>query len=273
MDWYNKALEAKNFLFENGIAKPEIGIILGTGLGGLVSSISIEKEINYGDIPHFPVSTVETHKGKLIYGTINGKYALAMQGRFHYYEGYSMQEITLPVRVMKLLGIKYLLISNACGGLNPNYTQGDLMLLTDHIDLLPDNPLTGKNIDEMGVRFPDMSEPYSSKINSLFEELASENNIKLHKGVYVALAGPNLETKAEYKFLRLIGADGVGMSTVPEVIVANHCSLPCAAISVITDMCIPDQLEKVSLTEIVDVAKTAEDRLNKLFVEAVTRLQ
>ena len=198
-----------------------VGIILGTGLGGLVKEIKIEHEIDYATLPHFPLSTVESHKGKLIFGTIGQKKVVAMQGRFHYYEGYSMQQIVYPVRVMKYLGVETLLVSNACGGMNPLFKRGDVMLMVDHINLLGDNPLIGKNYDELGPRFPDMSEPYSLDLIGLAEEIAIENKVKLQKGVYVAVPGPNLETKAEYRFLRGIGADVVGMSTIPEDIAAK----------------------------------------------------
>ncbi len=247
---FEKINETAQFLQGKGITKPTVGIILGTGLGKLVKEIDIEKELPYEDIPNFPVSTVEFHKGKLIYGKMEGKYVLAMQGRFHFYEGYSMQEITFPVRVMKELGIEYLLISNAAGAMNLDYKKGSLMLLDDHINLLGDGPLIGANHNDLGPRFPDMSQPYSNTLNDKFEEVAKEIGITLHKGVYVAVAGPNLETRAEYRFLRGIGADVVGMSTVPEVIVANHAGLPCMAISVLTDECDPDNLKPINIKDI-----------------------
>ncbi|MHB9039545.1 MAG: purine-nucleoside phosphorylase, partial [Melioribacteraceae bacterium] len=200
----------------------EVGIILGTGLGGLVNEISVEHEIDYAELPHFPLSTVESHHGKLIFGKIGGKDVVAMQGRFHYYEGYTMKQITYPVRLMKYLGVKILIVSNACGGMNPIYRRGDIMLMVDHINLLGDNPLIGKNEDHLGPRFPDMSEPYSLELIKIAEDVALENKVKVQKGVYVAVPGPNLETKAEYRFLRAIGADVVGMSTIPENIVANQ---------------------------------------------------
>jgi len=267
-----KINETKDFLISNGINNPEIGIILGTGLGKLVNEIKIEKELEYEDIPNFPVSTVEFHKGKLIYGKMNGKYVLAMQGRFHYYEGYSMQEITFPVRVMKELGVKYLLISNAGGAMNLNYKKGSLMLLDDHINLLGDGPLIGPNHNDLGPRFPDLSQPYSKLLNEKFEKIAEELKITLHKGVYVAVAGPNLETRAEYRFLRGIGADVVGMSTVPEVIVANHAGLPCAAISVLTDECDPDNLKPINIDDILKIAAKAELDLIRLFKELIIDL-
>ncbi len=254
-----------NFLKEQGIETPEIGIILGTGLGKLVEHVQIIKQIDYQNIPHFPVSTVEFHKGKLIYGTLEGRKVLVMQGRFHYYEGYSFKELTMHVRVMKLLGIKLLLLSNACGSMNPDFKNSSLMVIDDHIDLLPGNPLVGKNKDEMGSRFPDMSQPYNREINQMLHEVAKEQNVTLNEGVYVAVSGPNLETRAEYRFLRTIGADVVGMSTVPEVIVANQVGLKCAAVSVITDECDPDNLQVASISEILNNAAKAEKKLIKLF--------
>lgn len=269
---YEQIKESAAFIEQQGVEKPQVGIILGTGLGRLVSSIQIIKEIDYASIPNFPVSTVESHKGKLIYGKLEGKKVLAMQGRFHYYEGYSMQQITLPVRVMKLLGVQQLLISNAAGAVNLNYKKGSLMLLDDHINLLPENPLTGKNINELGPRFPDMSQPFDKNINQLLKKTAKENNVTLHEGVYTSVPGPNLETRAEYRYIKLIGGDAVGMSTVPEVIVANHMNLPCAAVSVLTDECDPDNLHPVSLQEILDVAAEAEKGLITLFKKVVACL-
>ncbi len=251
---------------------PEIGIILGTGLGNLVNQITILAEIPYKEIPHFPVSTVETHAGKLIYGTLSGKNVLAMQGRFHYYEGYSMAQITLPVRVIKLLGIQKLLISNASGALNPTMRKGELMLLSDHIDLMPENPLRGKNLVEFGDRFPDMSAPYNAEINDKIINIALENGFPLHVGVYAALQGPNLETRAEYRYLQRIGADAVGMSTVPEVIVANHCQLPCVAVSVLTDECNPDNLQATTLEDIIKAANDAEKMLTHIFIELLKEI-
>ena len=230
---------------------PKIGIVLGTGLGGLVSEIEIEKSIPYNFIPHFPISTVESHFGRLIFGTIKGLSVVAMQGRFHYYEGYSMQEITFPVRILKKLGVETIFISNAAGGLNPEYRQGDLMVIDDHINLQSENPLAGPNMESFGPRFPDMSQPYDPSLMEMAQEFARENEIRLHKGVYVAVNGPNLETRAEYRFLRQIGADVVGMSTVPEVIVARHMDLRVFAISVITDECDPDNLKPVDVEEII----------------------
>jgi len=269
---YKQIQETANFIQSQGIDKPQVGIILGTGLGGLVKEIDIVKEIDYADIPNFPVSTVESHKGKLIYGELAGKKILAMQGRFHYYEGYDMQQITLPVRVMKLLGIQQLLISNAAGAVNLNYKKGTLMLLDDHINLLPENPLTGKNINELGPRFPDMSQPFDKDLNTLLRTAAKEEEVTLHEGVYASVPGPNLETRAEYRYIKIIGGDAVGMSTVPEVIVANHMALPCAAVSVLTDECDPDNLHPVSLQEILDVAAKAEKGLIKIFKKVIAQL-
>lgn len=264
--------EVAAFLKSKGITSPDTGIVLGTGLGKLVSEIDIEVAIDYADIPHFPVSTVESHKGRLIYGNLQGHKVLAMQGRFHIYEGYSLQQVTLPIRVMKLLGVKWLLLSNAAGAINKTYKKGDLMLLDDHINLLPTNPLTGANIDELGPRFPDMSCPYSTEINYKMESAAKMLDITFHKGVYAVVAGPNLETRAEYRYLGMIGADVVGMSTVPEVIVANHMGLPCAAVSVITDLCDPDNLMPARLEDILETAGKAEIKLIRLFNEVLKNL-
>ena len=266
-----KIKQTVQFIRDNGVDKPEIGIVLGTGLGKLAEQIEAEQIMEYESIPNFPISTVESHSGRLIYGKLRGKMVLAMQGRFHYYEGYSMQEVTFPIRVMKLLGIKYLLLSNAAGAMNLNFKKGSLMLIKDHINLLPTNPLVGKNMDELGPRFPDMSKAYSPNMNMKFIEIAKEQNITLHEGVYVAVAGPNLETPAEYRFLHRIGASVVGMSTVPEVIVANHMSLPCAAISVLTDECDPDNLKPVDISEIIKVAGQAEEKLITLFQEFIEK--
>jgi|SRR5690606_10179829 len=249
-----------------------VGIILGTGLGGLVKEINVEYEIDYADLPHFPLSTVESHKGKLIFGTIGDKKVVAMQGRFHYYEGYTMQQIVYPVRVMKFLGVKTLIVSNACGGMNPLFRRGDVMIMTDHINLLGDNPLIGKNYDELGPRFPDMSEAYSNELINLAETVAIENKIKVQKGVYVAVPGPNLETKAEYRFLRGIGADVVGMSTVPENIAANHLGMKVLGFSIITDECFPDSLKPVNVKEIIDAAMEAEPKMTLIMKEVIKRL-
>ncbi len=250
----------------------KIGIVLGTGLGGLVKDIEIHCEIEYSDIPFFPVSTVESHKGKLIFGSIGGKNVVAMQGRFHYYEGYTMQQITYPIRVMKFLGVDTLLVSNACGGMNPIYRRGDIMVMLDHINLIGDNPLIGENENDLGPRFPDMSEPYSYDLIALAEQVALENQIKMHKGVYIAVAGPNLETRAEYRFLRATGADVVGMSTVPECIVANHMGMKVLGFSIITDECFPDTLKPVSLEEVIDAAMKAEPKMTLVMKETIKRL-
>lgn len=249
-----------------------VGIILGTGLGGLVREINVEHQINYSELPHFPLSTVESHSGKLIFGKINGKNVVAMQGRFHYYEGYSMQQITFPVRVMKFLGVHTLLVSNACGGMNPEYRRGDIMLMKDHINLLGDNPLIGKNEDELGPRFPDMSEPYSFDLIKLARQVANENKINIHEGVYVAVPGPNLETRAEYRYLNFIGADVVGMSTIPENIVANHMGMKVLGISIITDECFPDSLQPVNVKEIIETAVKAEPKMTLIMKEVIKRL-
>jgi purine-nucleoside phosphorylase len=266
-----KQIEAScRFLKNKGVLHPDIGVILGTGLGNLfVGQIQNPLVIRYADIPHFPVSTVSFHSGNLIYGNIKGKKVLAMQGRFHYYEGYTMQQITFPVRVMKMLGIRYLLISNAAGAMNLNWQKGELMLIDDHINLQTENPLRGIDHTHLGNPFPDMSQPYSEILNDRLLHIAKQNNIKLHPGVYAAVTGPNLETRAEYRFLRSIGADVVGMSTVPEVIVANHAGLPCCAISVLTDTCDPENLKPVNIDEIIEVAGKAEGPLTKLFVELI----
>ena len=269
----NEIKEATEYLRKHGVDHPEVGVILGTGLGNLfVKEIKNPIEINYNSIPHFPVSTVEFHKGKLIFGEVKGKKVLAMQGRFHYYEGYSMQKITLPVRVMKMLGIKNLLISNAAGNMNMKWKKGQLMLIDDHINLQPDNPLRGENFEVLGTRFPDMSQPYSKKLNKLLIKIAKDKKIKLNEGVYVAVIGPNLETRAEYRFLRQIGADAVGMSTVPEVLVANHMGLPCCAISVLTDDCDPDNLKPAVISEIIEIAGKAEAKLTQLYVGLIGKL-
>ncbi len=264
--------ETVDFLRKEGITKPEVGIILGTGLGKLVNEIKIEKTIDYRMIPNFPIATIEFHKGKLIYGEIKGKKVIAMQGRFHYYEGYNLSEITFPVRVMKFLGIKYILISNAGGAINLNFKKGSLMLLDDHINMIPDSPLRGKEYREFGSRYVDLSKPYSKTLNEKLLSIAKEKNILLHKGIYVALAGPQLETRAEYRFFRSTGADVVGMSTAPEVIVANQMHLPCAAISVITDECDPDDLKEIDISEILAIAGKAEIALIELFVSLIEGL-
>lgn len=255
-----------------GSFEPEYGIILGTGLGGLVNEIDVEHKLLYANIPNFPVSTVEFHSGKLIFGTLAGKRIVAMQGRMHYYEGYDMQQIIFPVRVMKMLGIKKLLVSNASGALNPAYRKGDLMIINDHINLLPDNPLRGRNEEALGPRFPDMSEPYSRSMITAAVKIAQAHTITCHQGVYVSVSGPNLETRAEYRYLRIIGADAVGMSTVPEVIAANHLGLPVFAISVLTDEGFPDELQPVSVEEIIRIATIAEPSMTLILKELIATL-
>ncbi|MGH7558768.1 MAG: purine-nucleoside phosphorylase [Gemmatimonadota bacterium] len=252
--------------------EPELGIVLGTGLGALVDDIEIEEAIDYEGIPHFPVSTVESHSGRLIFGRLEGRVVMAMQGRFHFYEGYTLQEVTFPIRVMQRLGAGSLIVSNACGGMNPIYRRGDLMRIADHINLIGDNPLRGPNLDELGPRFPDMSEPYDRGMGDLVDRIALEAGIRLHVGVYVAVAGPNLETRAEYRFLRMIGADVVGMSTVPEVIVARHAGMRVLGLSIVTDECFPDALEPVDVAEIIKVAGEAEPKLTELIRRAVRHL-
>ena len=250
---------------------PSVGIILGTGLGGLVKEIKIIDEIPYENIPNFPVSTVESHSGKLIFGELGGKHVVAMQGRFHYYEGYSLQQVTFPVRVMKLLGIEKLFVSNASGGVNPDFEIGEIMIMNDHINLFPGNPLIGKNIDEMGPRFPDMSDAYDEKMIELAVQIAKENNIRVAVGCYAGMTGPTLETPSEYKYVRIIGADAVGMSTVPEVIVARHMEIPCFAISIITDLGVPGKIEKVSVQDVINVASKQEPKMTIIMKELIAR--
>ena len=265
--------EALEFIRTKTSAAPKIGIILGTGLGGLVKEIKKEVVIDYGNIPHFPVSTVESHQGKLIFGTLAGKKVVAMQGRFHMYEGYSLKQVTFPVRVMKFLGVENLLVSNAAGALNPLFQKGDVMIMSDHINLLGDNPLIGKNDDELGPRFPDMSEAYSKELIALAEQAALDLKIRVQKGVYVAMQGPNLETKAEYRFVRFIGADAVGMSTVPEDIVAVHIGMNVLGFSILTDECFPDALKPAMLEEILKVANKAEPKMTAIMKEVVKRMK
>ncbi len=253
-------------------ATPTIGIILGTGLGALVDRIQITQTIAYQTIPHFPTSTVESHSGRLVFGTISGKSVVVMQGRFHQYEGYSLQQVTFPVRVMKMLGVETLIVSNACGGMNPLYRRGDLMLIDDHINLLGDNPLVGPNDPALGPRFPDMSEPYSRRLLEIAERCALARAQKIHRGVYVAVTGPNLETRAEYRFLRLIGADVVGMSTVPECIVARHMHMDVLGISIITDECFPDSLQPVHLEHVLEAAAKAEPILTTLVTDVIEQI-
>ena len=263
--------DACNFIKNKIDFQPQIGIILGTGLGKLADEIELKYSISYSDIPHFVTSTVESHEGKMLFGILGNKNVVAMQGRFHYYEGYDMKQVTFPVRVLKSLGIKNLFISNACGCVNPVYKKGELMIINDHINLFPENPLRGKNHNELGPRFPDMSKPYDPILIKKANEIARSLNIKVHNGVYVGVPGPNLETKAEYTFLRKIGADVVGMSTIPEVIVANHTGLPVFSISVITDECFPETLKEASIEEIIAVAKKAEPDMTSILKELIRK--
>jgi purine-nucleoside phosphorylase len=252
--------------------QPEIGIILGTGLGGLVNEINIKHVIKYEDIPDFPVSTVEGHSGKLIFGELGGKKVVAMQGRFHYYEGYSMQQVTYPVRVMKLLGIQKLFVSNASGGVNPKFEIGDLMIINDHINFFPSNPLIGKNLPEFGPRFPDMSDAYNKEIIEKAKKVADEHNIKVQEGVYLGLSGPTFETPAEYRMVKILGADAVGMSTVPEVIVARHMGIPCFAISIITDLGVEGKIVQVTHEEVQHVAALAEKKMTLIMKELMKEI-
>jgi purine-nucleoside phosphorylase len=261
---YEKVQDAAAFIQRTWKGRPHAGVILGTGLGSFVQHIQEEASFDYGDIPHFPRSTAISHRGRLVCGTLGGLAVVAMEGRFHMYEGYPLEQITLPVRVMKALGAKLLIVSNACGGMNPYYRAGDIMLIEDHINLMGANPLIGINDDRLGPRFPDMCEPYCQQRIERALEVARRENIVAHKGVFVAVAGPNLETRAEYRFLRMIGADVVGMSTVPEVLVAVHAGLAVVGFSVVTDMCLPDALEPVDVPKIIATANAAEPKLTKL---------
>ncbi len=271
-EFRKKRDEAVQFIKGETEFLPEYLLILGTGLGQLADEIDTEHVISYADIPHFPVSTVESHAGKLIFGRLGGKEVVAMQGRFHYYEGYTMQQIAFPVRVAKALGAQSLFVSNACGGLNPNFSRGDIMLIKDHINFLGDNPLIGPNDDELGPRFPDMSEPYTERLLELAENVALENSIKMHQGVYLAVTGPMLETKAEYRYMRQLGADVVGMSTVPEVISAIHMGMDVLGISVITDECFPDALEPVDIEDVLAAAAMAEPKMTQVIINVLERL-
>jgi purine-nucleoside phosphorylase len=268
----NRIQEAVDFIQSKTQVKPEFGIILGTGLGGLVKEIEIIDEIPYEQIPNFPVSTVESHKGRLIFGVLGGKNVMAMQGRFHYYEGYSLQEVTFPVRVMKLLGIQKLFVSNASGGVNPDFEVGEIMIINDHINFFPGNPLIGKNLDELGPRFPDMSDPYDTDMIERALVIAAKNDIRVSQGVYLGLTGPTLETPAEYKFVHIVGADAVGMSTVPEVIVARHMEIPTFAISIITDLGVPGKIQKVSVQDVIEVASRQEPKMTLIMKELIASL-
>jgi len=267
--WINEACSyIRGFLIE----QPTIAIILGTGLGKVAELIQPIKELPYSEIPHFPLSTVESHSGKLLYGTLGGKTVLAMKGRFHFYEGYGMREITFPIRVFKSLGIEMLFVSNACGALNPAYKASDIMIIDDHINLLGNNPLIGQNLSSFGPRFPDMSRPYDSELIDLTSKKAADLDIPIHKGVYVAVSGPNLETRAEYRFLRIIGGDVVGMSTVPEVIVARHMNMRIAGFSIITDEGYHENLGVVSLEDVIKAAEKAEPALAELIESVISAL-
>jgi len=259
--------ESSNFIKEKVTFNPEIGIILGTGLGGLAEEIDVFTSINYEDIPHFPVSTVEGHSGKLIFGHLGGKKVVAMKGRFHFYEGYNMKEVTFPVRVLKMLGIKKLFVSNASGGVNANFEVGDIMLINDHLNFFPEHPLRGKNDTRFGTRFPDMSEAYDKQMLAQARELAKKMDIKVQEGVYAGTSGPTFETPAEYKFYNIAGADAVGMSTVPEVIVARHMGIPVFGVSIITDLGVDGKIIEVSHEEVQVVAKKAETIMTKLIIE------
>ncbi|MBT8317426.1 MAG: purine-nucleoside phosphorylase [Lutibacter sp.] len=266
---WNRVQETVKFLQDKGITKPAYGIILGTGLGNLVEKIEIEIKIPYAEIPNFPISTVAGHSGELIFGTIGTKKVIAMRGRFHYYEGWTMEETVFPVRVMKYLGVENLIVSNASGGVNPAFKVGDIMLITDHINFIPDHPLRGKNEDRFGPRFVDMHEPYSHKMIAKMEQIADKMNVPIQKGIYLALQGPTFETPAEYRMVKLVGADAVGMSTVPEVIVAKHMGITCFGISVITDLGVEGIVEEVSHEEVQEVAKKSEKIVGKLVEEFV----
>jgi len=261
---WDKVKETVKYLNGQGINNPDFGIVLGTGLGSLVNYISIKKSIDYHEIPNFPVSTVSGHSGKLIYGELGGKTIVAMQGRFHYYEGWTMQQATFPIRVMKYLGINNIIVSNASGGVHPDFKVGDIMIITDHINLMPEHPLRGANEERFGDRFVDMHEPYSHAFINKFESIAKSKQIKVQKGVYLALQGPTFETPAEYRMVKNMGGDAVGMSTVPEVIVAKHMGMSCLGLSIITDLGIQEKPEPVSHEEVQKAAKLAEDKLGKL---------
>jgi purine-nucleoside phosphorylase len=267
-----KIKETVEYLETKFQRKPEIGIILGTGLGGLVNEIEIHHTIPYEFIPNFPVSTVEGHRGQLLSGSMSGKNIIALQGRFHYYEGYSMQELTFPIRVMKFLGINILILSNASGGVNPDFEIGDLMIIHDHINLMKDNPLIGKNEEEIGTRFPDMSNAYDPELIAMAMEIAEKNNIKLQKGVYAAVSGPTFETPSEYRYIRIIGADAVGMSTVPEVIAARHMGLKCFAFSVISDLGVPGKIVEITHKDVIQAASAVEPKMTKIIKEMMIRI-
>lgn len=272
-NYYQSVQATAEFLKSQGIGDVSIGIVLGTGLSKFIEHIQIEREIPYEKIPGFSPATVEFHSGKLIYGKVNGKSVLAMNGRYHYYEGYSMKDITFPIRVMKLLGVTHLLLSNAAGAMNLNWKKGDLMMISDHINLQPSNPLIGKNLDEFGPRFPDMSNAYDKSLRSQINSIAKKHSIVLHEGVYVSVSGSMLESPAEYRFLRTIGADAVGMSTVPEVITAIHMGLKVIAVSVLTDECDPENLQPINIAEIIEIAGKSEQKLGVIFKAIIQELK
>lgn len=269
LDLFDKINDAQEAIRRHWDRKPQVAIVLGTGLGGFAREVEVEAAIDYADIPHFPRSTAISHRGRLVCGTLDGVPVIAMEGRFHFYEGYPLKQITLPIRVFRSLGAELLVLSNACGGMNPYFACGDIMVIEDHINLIGDNPLIGINDDRLGPRFPDMCEPYDLMWVDRVRAIARRQQIEAHKGVFVAVAGPNLETRAEYRFLRMIGADVVGMSTVPEAIVAVHCGLKVIGLSVITDMCLPDALRPANVEEIIRVAGEAEPKLASLVREIV----
>jgi purine-nucleoside phosphorylase len=271
-DLFDQIQEAARAIRAAWPGQPRAGIILGTGLGGLVEEIDAEAVLPYGDVPHFPHSTAPSHKGQLVCGRLGGTAVVAMEGRFHYYEGYTPGQITLPVRVMKALGCEHLIISNASGGLNPQFSKGDIMVIEDHIGLFMENPLRGPNDDRLGLRFPDLCEPYDKELIRRARAVALAEKIPCQQGVFVAVPGPNLETRAEYRFLRQLGADAVGMSTVPEIIVAVHSGLRSLGLSIITDMCLPDALEPVNLPDILSTASAAEKKLRILVRRVVETL-
>ena len=271
MTYTEQVYQTVDFIKTRVDFSPEFGIILGTGLGRLVSDITVSQELDYDQIPNFPLATVESHKGKLIFGHLSGRKVVAMQGRFHYYEGYSMKEVTFPVRVLRQLGIQKLLVSSAAGGVNPDFQVADLMVIEDHIDLTKENPLTGTHTDNLGDRFPDMSEPYERKMIDEALDIAKTHGIRCHEGVYTGVSGPNLETRAEYRYIRRIGGDAVGMSTVPEVIVARQMNLPVFAISAITDLCDPDNLQKVEISRILSAAAKAEKGMTIIIRKLIKR--
>lgn len=272
MDILKKINESIDYIKQKNCPIPDAGIVLGTGLGGLVKAIKNQIKIPYADIPHFPISTIKGHAGNLLFGDLNGKKVVAMQGRFHFYEGYSMQELTFPIRVMKFLGIKLLILSNASGGLNPDFEVGDVMVITDHINLMKENPLRGKNDERLGERFPDMSDVYNKKWTKMARQKADKHKINYQTGVYVGVTGPTFETPAEYKYMRVIGGDAVGMSTVPEAIVAKHMGLPCIAFSVISDLGVEGKIVEISHEDVLKAANSAEPKLSKIVSEVLAEL-